>query len=97
VKIGIDDVIDILISQITDPFRIGLMIALVVTMIRTSAVTGKFLPLVLGVVFVAVIVPSSLPSSDVPFVDAVLYGLISNLVILLPILTVAAVISRYRR
>lgn len=89
--------IDILISQITDPFRIGLMIALVVTMIRTSAVTGKFLPLVLGVVFVAVIVPSSLPSSDVPFVDAVLYGLISNLVILLPILTVAAVISRYRR
>lgn len=87
---------DLVLSQLTDPFRIGLIIALVVTMLRTSAVTGHALPLVLGVVFVAVILPTTMPSSMASMGDAILAGLISNLIIIVPVLVVAIVIRRRR-
>ena len=32
---------EILFAQLTDPFRLGLIVALVVTMLRTEAVTGR--------------------------------------------------------
>ena len=48
---------DILLSQLADPFRIGLVIALIVTMLRTQAATGTWLPLAAGAIFVAVIIP----------------------------------------
>ncbi len=92
-----NDVIDLILSQITDVFRIGLIIALVITMRRTATVTGRFLPLVLGVVFVAVILPATLPQGAVAFRDAVAAGLVANLIILAPVLAVAAVIDRSRR
>jgi hypothetical protein len=47
-------VTDLVLSQLGDLFRIGLIVALVVTMRRTAAVTGRVVPLALGVVFVAV-------------------------------------------
>ena len=89
--------IDLVLSQLTDLFRIGMMIALVVTMRRTAAVTGHVLPLALGVVFVAVILPSTMPSGSASLIDAILAGLVSNLLILMPILAVAAVVARLRR
>ena len=73
--------IDLVLSQLTDLFRVGLMIALVVTMLRTSAVTGRVLPLALGVVFVAVILPSTMPGGSASLIDAILAGLVSNLII----------------
>lgn len=88
---------DIVVSQLSDLFRIGLIVALVVTMFRTSAVTGRVLPLMLGVVFVAVIVPSTMPSGTVDLMDAILAGLISNLIILGLVLAVATVVMRLRR
>ncbi|WP_396267917.1 hypothetical protein [Ideonella sp.] len=87
-------VIDTVLSQLIDPFRIGLMVALVITMLRTAAVTGRWIPLALGVVFVAVIVPSTLPSQSVVLMEAVLAGLVSNSIILAVVLAVAAVIKR---
>ena len=89
--------IDLVLSQLTDLFRIGLMVALVVTMRRTSAVTGRILPLALGVVFVAVMLPSTMPSGSASLVDAILAGLVSNLIILAPVLGLAAVVARLRR
>ena len=89
--------IDLVLSQLTDLFRIGLMIALVVTMLRTAAVTGRVLPLALGVVFVAVILPSTMPGGSASLTDAILAGLVSNLIILMPILAVAAVVARLRK
>ena len=89
--------IDLVLSQLTDLFRIGLMVALVVTMRRTSAVTGRILPLALGVVFVAVMLPSTMPSGSASLVDAILAGLVSNLIILVPVLAIAAVVARLRR
>ena len=89
-------VIDLVLSQLTDLFRIGLMIALVVTMLRTSAVTGRVLPLALGVVFVAVILPTTMPGGSGSLIDAILAGLISNLIILVPVLAAAALVARLR-
>ena len=88
---------DLVLLQLTDLFRIGLVIALVVTMRRTAAVTGRVLPLALGVVFVAVILPTTMPSSSASVIDAVLAGLISNSIILIPVLVVAELIARLRR
>lgn len=89
--------IDLVVSQLTDLFRIGLMVGLVLTMRRTSAVTGRVIPLALGVVFVAVIIPATLPAASVPFVDAIYAGLVSNTIILAVVLAGAAVIARVRR
>ena len=88
---------DLVLSQLTDLFRIGLIIALVVTMYRTAAVTGHVLPLALGVVFVAVMLPATLPSSSASLADAVLAGLVSNSIILVPVLACAALIRRLLR
>jgi hypothetical protein len=89
--------IDLVISQLADPFRIGLLIALVVTMQRTAAVTGRVIPLLAGVVFVAVMLPTTMPSATVGLKDAILAGLVSNVIILLPVLAAAWLIARWRR
>ena len=52
--------IDILTAQVTDLFRIGLMIALIITAKRNAAATGWVLPLIFGVIFVAVMIPATL-------------------------------------
>ncbi len=89
--------IDLVFSQLSDVFRIGLIIALVVTMLRTSTVTGRVLPLIAGVVFVAVIVPSTLSGSTETLSQEIAAGLISNLIILVPVLVLARLIAHLRR
>jgi tellurite resistance protein TehA-like permease len=94
---GNDIVTDLVFSQLGDVFRIGLIIALVVTMRRTSTVTGHVLPLVAGVVFVAVILPSTMPSSSGHLTNEIIAGLISNLIILVPVLVLARLFTHLRR
>ena len=53
---------NILLAQLLDPFRIGLIVVLVITAARTSANVGNWVPLVLGIVFVAVLIPMTLGS-----------------------------------
>ena len=89
--------IDLVFSQLSDVFRIGLIMALVVTMLRTSSVTGRVLPLIAGVVFVAVIVPSTLSGSTETLSQEIAAGLISNLIILAPVLVLARWITHLRR
>ena len=89
--------IELVFSQLSDVFRIGLIIALVVTMLRTSTVTGRVLPLIAGVVFVAVIVPSTLSGSTETLSQEIAAGLISNLIILVPVLVLARLIAHLRR
>jgi hypothetical protein len=89
-------VLDLIQSQLLDPFRIGLIVALVFTMYRTRAATGTALPLALGVIFVAVILPSTQPSGTVPLTQAVLAGLVSNLIILGIVLALAVIVRRLR-
>ena len=89
--------IDLVLSQLTDIFRIGLIIGLVFTMHKTAAVTGRILPLVLGVVFLAVMLPATMPKASASFTDAIVAGLVSNTIILAPVLFLGWLISRLRR
>lgn len=96
VVLAVADMYELLISQLTDVFRIGLIVALVVTMHRTSAVTGRLIPLVAGVVFVAVILPTTMPSASTNLKDAVMVGVVSNLIILALVWIVTVAIKRLR-
>lgn len=86
---------DLLLSQLADVFRIGLIVALVLTMRRTAAVTGRLVPLAAGVVFVAVIIPATQPGG-VPLWQAVATGVVANLVILAVVLAVWELVGRLR-
>lgn len=89
--------LDIMFSQLTDVFRIGLIVALVVTMIRTSSVTGRILPLAMGVVFVAVILPTTMPSGSSQLTSNILVGMVSNVVLLLLVLAVMKLMAVLKR
>ena len=75
--------IDLLQSQLTDLFRIGLIVALIVTTLRTEGVTGRIIPLLAGVVFVAIIIPSTMQTgNDIPMMQRIGVGVVANLIIL---------------
>ena len=87
---------DLVFSQLTDLFRIGFIIGLVFMMYRTAAVTGRVLPLLFGVVVVAVILPATMPGTAT-FTEAFLFGLVSNSIILVHVLIISRLIARVRR
>lgn len=88
---------DIFLAQLTDPFRIGLIIALVLTMVRTRAVTGTALPLALGVGFIALMIPMTTQSGSAePLWRLAAVGVVVNLIWLAVVLAVRAVILRSR-
>ena len=92
------DLSNLILSQLADPFRIGLLVALVITMLRTEAVTGIWVPLAAGVLFVAVIIPSTtLTALTQPLWQIVAVGLVSNAIILVVILGVWTTYQRLRR
>lgn len=75
--------IDILTAQVTDLFRIGLMIALIITAKRNAAATGWVLPLIFGVIFVAVMIPATLQTQTTdPLWRTAAVGVVANLIIL---------------
>ena len=74
---------NLLLSQLADPFRIGLLIALFVTMLRTRAASGTIVPLAVGAVFVAVILPVSAQSTlAAPLATLVGVGIVANAALL---------------
>lgn len=88
---------DLALSQFTDPFRIALLIGLVITMQRTVAVTGKLIPLLAGIAFVAVIIPTTITKGlEVDYITQIWVGAITNAVLLAVILAIKAVIDRRR-
>lgn len=69
-------------SQLQDPFRIALLFGLVYTTQRNRAATGLWLPLAAGIIFVAVLLPSSVAAlPDVPFWHQVLSGVAINTIL----------------
>lgn len=73
----------ILLGQLADPFRWGLLLALVATMLRTEGETGRWLPLAVGETFVAAIIPVGIGApTAVPLRQAIALGLVANVVIL---------------
>ncbi len=89
--------LDILKSQLMDPFRIALLIALVFTMWRNRAVTGTVVPLLAGMLFVAVIIPATISAPGaLPMWLVVAVGFVANAVIVGVVLGVWAVVMRVR-
>ncbi|MBL9049745.1 MAG: hypothetical protein JNK19_06510 [Tabrizicola sp.] len=88
--------IELIQSQLMDPFRIGLIVALVFTMYRTRAATGTLVPLALGVVFVAVILPSTQGTGSADLTQSVLAGLVSKGISLGIVLARAVIFRRLR-
>lgn len=80
-------------AALLDPFRIGLLIALFATMWRTRAATGVLLPLALGAVFVALMLPMTMPGEG-SFAARAAAGFAANLLWLGGI---AALFSAYQR
>jgi len=72
---------EILNAQLADPFRIVLLIGLYITMLRTRAATGTYMPLALGAVAVSLIIASTMPSA-VPFGPRLGYGIMANMILL---------------
>ena len=89
-------VIDLIQSQLLDPLRLGLIVALVFTMFRTRAATGTIIPLAAGVVFVAVILPLTQGAGTASLAQAVAAGIVSNLIILGIVLALAMIVRRLR-
>ena len=88
---------DILTAQLTDLFRIGLIVALVYTTMRNAAITGRVLPLACGVLFVAVIIPATMQTSSAePLWRLVAVGLVANVIILAVVLGLWTVYQRFR-
>lgn len=78
--------LETLVSQLTDPFRIGLILFLFLTALRTRAAMGLAMPLGLGVVFVAILLPlttgADAATDNGARLTAMAYGVVSNAIIL---------------
>lgn len=91
------DIPALVVAQVTDIFRLGLLAGLIYTTERTRQQTGVLMPLIAGVVFVAVIIPSTLPTPGVPLWQAVGVGLAVNAVIVAVFWLAWQAFSRTRR
>ena len=86
--------IDLVGTQLIDPFRIGLLATLLLTTARTVAHTGRVVPLLLGSVFVAVLIPTAMDDGAVPLWQAIMTGMLANAVILAVLLGARALWAR---
>lgn len=87
---------EMLTAMLTDPFRIVLLVGLVLTQRNTAAVTGRLLPLAAGALFVAVILPMT-TLKGMPLLPAIGVGVVANVILLLPILGAFALWDRRAR
>lgn len=90
---------DLLLAALADPFRVALLVGLVVTQRRTAGITGRALPLAAGVLFVAVILPVTMQQGmPVPqLLRAVGIGIVANVLWLAAILGAVALWDRRGR
>jgi hypothetical protein len=87
----------LLIAQITDFFRIGLLVGLLFTVERTKAQTGIIVPVLAGLAFVAFIIPTTMPMPGVALWQAVVSGLVANAIIFAAIWLVWSAFQRLSR
>ncbi|WP_413867662.1 hypothetical protein [Albidovulum sp.] len=84
-----------IIAQLSDPFRIALSIGLVLTMLRTEGVSGRWIPLLAGVVFIAVLIPMTMQAREgADRVVAIGAGLVSTGLLVAAALMLRALVLR---
>lgn len=85
---------ELFFAQVSDPFRIVLAIGLVLTTFRTEAATGFWLPLGLGVLFIAALIPMTMGTAGAGMVQALLLGLVSTALIVAAVVLARALVLR---
>jgi hypothetical protein len=75
------DIVSLLTSQLTDIFRMGLLVGLFFTIQNTKAQTGYAIPIIAGLIFVAAVIASSMPKAGVDFWAALTSGIVANAII----------------
>jgi len=92
--------LDTILQQLADPFRIGMIFFLLLTALRTRAAMGMVIPLALGVVFIAAIIPITLQAQTDMTTEArittIAYGIVSNAIILAVCLAGWSVLQKLR-
>jgi hypothetical protein len=88
---------DLILSQLTDPFRIGLIVVMMLTAYRTRGAMGLMTPMAMGVVFVAAIIPMTMQPDSPDQIFAIGAGVVANVILLLAAMAVRAVIVRVTR
>lgn len=83
------------LAQLMDPFRLALVIGLVVTMARTRGVTGTLLPLAAGIAFIAIIIPTTMGRAAGGLAAQIGIGLLSTALMTLLALAVWRLVSRF--
>lgn len=88
---------DLLLSQLTDPFRIGLIMALLYTTLRNRAVTGQIGPLLLGIAFVAIVIPMTIQTDNPdPIMWRFAVGTVANTILLGVVWGLWSIVQRMR-
>ena len=72
----------LILSQITDPFRLGMLFFLTITAARTRSVSGEIVPLIGGAVFVALIIPMVLHPAGEDLARQAIVGIFVNGIVL---------------
>lgn len=75
------EITTLMLQQATDIFRLGLLAGLIYTTERTRPQTGVVLPLIAGVIFVAIIIPATMPQTGVSLWLAAATGILVNAII----------------
>lgn len=83
-----------LLSQLVDPFRIGITVALMLTMFRTRSQTGTLLPLAAGTAFIAVLIPTTLTNAQGNIPVQVAVGMVSGAILMAAALLVRALVLK---
>ncbi|HEV7416198.1 hypothetical protein [Tianweitania sediminis] len=91
----------LLVSQLTDIFRIGMIVFLALTAARTATATqtraGRAAPLILGVLFIAVLIPVTFYRGAPDLLAQILMGVASNTLILAAVLGILRLWRRMQR
>lgn len=86
---------ELFLAQLTDPFRVVLAIGLVLTMLRTRGASGTWIPLGVGVVFIAVLIPMTM-GGTADRMQAIIAGIFSTALIVAVVLAARALVLRAR-
>ena len=85
---------DLFLSQLTDPFRIGLIVVMMLTAYRTRGAMGLMTPMAMGVVFVAAIIPMTMQPDSPDQIFAIGAGVVTNVILLLGAMALRWVVLR---
>ncbi len=89
--------VELLQAQLGDLFRIGLIVALIATMLRTRATTGTVLPLAAGVLFIAAMIPLTTgQGAGASLWMQIATGVVANVILLAVGLGLWALVERLR-